>query len=182
MENENIAKVLNGGGIAVVPTDTLYGIVGKAADQKAVDRIYKIKHRDDNKKLILLISSVEQLADFGVKLTKPELLFLESVWPGPNTVELSVSSTPRYLDKGTARNAFRLPDNSELTQLIDLTGPLVAPSANPQGSSPALTIPEAKAYFGNKIDYYQDAGRLESEPSQLWVQAADGSFQKIKRS
>ena len=63
--------------------------------------------------------------------------------------------------------AFRLPDNHLLRSLIKQTGPLVAPSANLEGQAEAKTIAAAKKYFGDKIDFYLDAGTKESLPSTL---------------
>jgi len=51
--------------------------------------------------------------------------------------------------------------------LLRKTGPLVAPSANPEGLDPALTIRQAKKYFSNMVDFYIDRGKLESSPSTL---------------
>ena len=52
---DNIIKILKSGGVGVMPTDTLYGLVGSAFSKEAVKRIYKIKNRDKKKKLIILI-------------------------------------------------------------------------------------------------------------------------------
>ncbi len=60
-----------------------------------------------------------------------------------------------------------MPDKSELIELLKETGPLVAPSANPQGKPPAKTIDEAQAYFGDSVDHYEDAGVVEGEPSTI---------------
>ncbi|MBW6431834.1 Sua5/YciO/YrdC/YwlC family protein, partial [Patescibacteria group bacterium] len=46
-------------------------------------------------------------------------------------------------------------------------GPLIAPSANPEGMPPALNITIAKEYFGSKVDYYRDSGNLEGEASTI---------------
>jgi L-threonylcarbamoyladenylate synthase len=51
--------------------------------------------------------------------------------------------------------------------LLQRTGPLIAPSANFEGEPPASTIRAAKKYFGKKVDFYADAGRLVSRPSTL---------------
>ena len=56
-----IIKILKSGGIGVMPTDTLYGLVGSAFSKKAINRIYKIKNRDKKKKMIVLISSIKDL-------------------------------------------------------------------------------------------------------------------------
>jgi L-threonylcarbamoyladenylate synthase len=63
--------------------------------------------------------------------------------------------------------AFRLPADEELRAFLRETGPLIAPSANPEGKSPATTIAEARTYFGEMVDSYQEAGILSGAPSTL---------------
>jgi len=160
-EFESLARILKQGRVGVLPTDTLYGLVGRAEDKKAVARIKKLKKRSAGKPFIILISSLKDLAQLGVKLNKETEKFLKAVWPGPVSVVLE-------------KNAFRLPKNKFLQALIKQTGPLVAPSANPEGSPPAETIKQAKEYFGDQVDFYLSAGKkLSGQPSTLIRLAGD---------
>lgn len=169
--NEEVVQVLKDGGIAVIPTDTLYGIVGSALLPDVVARIYKLKGRDEHKPFIVLIDSIERLADFGVELSADEAAKLSDLWPGPVTVILLIGddyqADLKYLHRGTNTLAFRFPNNLELLELLKTTGPLVAPSANPQGGVPAQTVAEAEVYFGERIDMYVDGGEKVSEPSTM---------------
>jgi len=61
-------KILNKDGVVVLPTDTLYGIIGRALSKKTVERIYEIKGRDRSKPFIVLITSYKDLEIFGVNL------------------------------------------------------------------------------------------------------------------
>ncbi len=72
-----------------------------------------------------------------------------------------------YLHRGTNSLAFRFPKDEGMIEILGKTGPLVAPSANPEGLEPAKTVYEAKKYFNDGVDFYLDAGRLEAEPSTL---------------
>jgi L-threonylcarbamoyladenylate synthase len=63
--------------------------------------------------------------------------------------------------------AVRVPDNFELRNLIKKTGPIVSTSANLRGQEPAKTVKEARKYFGDRLDFYVDAGHLDSQPSTL---------------
>ena len=60
-----IADVLARGGVGVIPTDTIYGIVGSALDKKTVERIYKLRKRNIKKPLIILIPAATALGKFG---------------------------------------------------------------------------------------------------------------------
>ena len=165
-----IAKVLNSGGVAVIPTDTIYGIVAKASNQEAVKKVYKIKQRNTNKPCIVLISDFNQLKCFNID--KKYLELSKKYWPGPNSLIFPTTRIDKYLTKDKTI-ALRLPNNNELLDLIRQTGPLIAPSANPEGLPPATTIAQAKSYFGNQIDLYVDNGSMPIEPSTLIDLAAN---------
>lgn len=172
-------KILKEGGIAVIPTDTLYGLVASAFSKKAIEKIYKIKERDKSKPLIVLVSSVEQLKNFGIKGD------FSSVFLPKVSVLLPCKSLKfKYIHRGTGEIAFRLISqrNKNLHNLIEKVGPIVAPSANKESEEPAETIREAKEYFGpaslsqdgpastqggDKVDCYIDSGEKVGEPSTL---------------
>lgn len=166
-------KILTEGGIAVVPTDTLYGLCASTFDKKAIEKIYKIKKRDKSKPLIVLISSVEQLKDFGIDLS----LLKEGIQGSKGSIfkpKVSIlleckSPKFKYIHRGTGEIAFRLigKKNKNLYKLISKVGPIVAPSANIEGSKPAINITEAKNYFGDKVDRYVDGGKKTGMPSTL---------------
>jgi len=165
---KDIVDILLRGGVGVLPTDTIYGIVGLALSKKAVARIYKLRKRNPKKPLIILISSLRDLKLFDIILNRETKKLLEKLWPGKVSVILPCRNKKfAYLHRGTKTLAFRLPKKRELTGLLKKAGPLVAPSANWEGHPPAKTAKAAKKYFGNKIDFYIDAGKLESLPSTL---------------
>ncbi len=173
MPTKNI-EILKNGGVGVIPTDTIYGLVGSALSKEAVLRITKIKNRADGKGFIVLISSVEDLKLFGIIISDRLGHFLSKYWPGKVSVELNVSSPEfNYLKKDEQKIAFRFPDKADLIQLLKQTGPLIAPSANKEGERPAKNIEEAKKYFGDNVDFYEDGGELDSAPSTLVRIAGD---------
>ena len=173
MNQKEIAQIIKNNGIGILPTDTLYGIVGSAFSKKAVLRIYKTKGRDENKPFIILISSIKDLDQFGIQYTnKLEFVrMLQKFWPGKVSIILPIEKKFQkkfeYLHRGTNTLAFRLPKKKSLTDLLKKTGPLVAPSANPQSLTPASNIKEAKSYFGTTVDFYVAGGTLKSKPSTI---------------
>ena len=153
--NANTIAVLKKGGIGVMPTDTIYGIVGSALKRKTVERIYKLRKRNKKKPMIILIGSLNQLGIFGIEPTTTTLRHLKQFWPGRVSVVLATSEMRqatwrkkwKYLHRGINSLAFRLPKLLWLRKLLVKTGPLVAPSANLEGKPPAKTIKKAKRYF-----------------------------------
>lgn len=160
--NKGIATILKRGGIGIIPTDTIYGIVGRASSKKAVSRIYSIKKRNLKKPFIILISSINDLKKFGINASL-------KTWPPKTSMIFKCPDVKfKYLHRGTKSLAFRIPvGNSALNAILKKTGPLVAPSANPEGGSPARTIRQAEKYFGQKVDFYIDGGHLNRKPSKL---------------
>lgn len=158
--------------IAVIPTDTIYGVVASALNKKAVLRLYRLKKRTPEKPFIILIDKISHLDDFGVILSIKQKTVLKKFWPGKISVIFTLSCKKsiknlRYLHRGTNSLAFRLPENDRLVSLLKKTGPLVAPSANPEGLPPAKNIKEAENYFGSKVDIYIDGGKISGSPSRL---------------
>ncbi len=165
---EGIIKILKEGGIGVLPTDTIYGLVGRALSEKTVARMYEARKRNPEKPFIILIGGIADLGLFGISENSEEVKLAEKSWPGKVSIILPCDNPKfEYLHRGTKTLAFRLPDYPELLEILKETGPLVAPSANHEGKVPALTIQEAENYFKNDIDFYEDGGTMESEPSTL---------------
>ncbi len=168
INKEAVIKILKAGGVGVVPTDTIYGLVGQALNKATVERIYKVRQRRPDKPLIILIGSLSDLKLFGVKLTPVEEKILRKNWPGQISIILSCLSPKfKYLHRGTDSLAFRLTAKKSIREIIKLTGPLVAPSANPEGEKSADNLPEAAGYFGTAVDFYYGRGSLIGQPSTL---------------
>lgn len=172
----SIANKLLSGQVGVIPTDTIYGLVGSALSQDTVERIYKLRKRTPTKPMIILISDLSDLAKFSLQPRRLTLEILKKIWPNPVSVILSCDNPNfEYLHRGSKTLAFRMPNDAKLLELLKQTGPLVAPSVNFEGETPAATIQEAKNYFGDEVDFYCEAtrspyidgGKLESEPSTL---------------
>jgi L-threonylcarbamoyladenylate synthase len=182
MNKQSPTNILIHDGVVVLPTDTLYGVCASALSKKAVERIYAIKGRDENKPFIILIDTIDQLKRFGIKLTKEQKTFLEHLWPNPVTVILPIASKKfAYLHRKTEALAFRIPKSPKLREFLKKTGPLVAPSANPQGEKPAETIREAKAYFGNTVNFYIAGGRKVGTPSTIIKLSHTGSYEIVRQ-
>ncbi len=184
MKASEAIKVLKSEGIGILPTDTLYGIVGQAFSKRAVERIYEVKGRNETKPFIILISSIKDLEKFRIS-SKLQKVFIEnSTGRRPISIILplpkSVQKKYEYLHRKTNSIAFRFPKKKSLIQILKKTGPLVAPSANPEGFPPATTITEAKKHFGNKIDFYIGGGRKIGKPSKLISISPDGQISIIR--
>ncbi|MBI2019830.1 threonylcarbamoyl-AMP synthase [Candidatus Daviesbacteria bacterium] len=188
--NSKIVNLLKNGGVGVMPTDTIYGIVGSALLPQTVEKIYQLRKRSLNKPFIILICSLNDLNHFNIKLSAAQKKFLEKIWPNPLSVVLSCQDENfKYLHRGTNSLAFRLPKDKKLLELLKKVGPLVAPSANIAGEKPAANINEAKKYFSDRVDFYYevarspylDNGHIPSNASTLVELGKDGSYKIIRQ-
>jgi L-threonylcarbamoyladenylate synthase len=175
-------EILKKGGVVVLPTDTLYGIIGSAFSKKVVERIYQIKGRSEGKPFIVLVTSYKDLEKFGIKINKEQLEFFKKIWPGQVSAILPCKNKKfEYIHQGLNSIAFRMisPRNENLYNLIKKVGPIVAPSVNPEGEKPAETIAGAKEYFGDKVDLYINVGTRKSPPSTL-VRIVDDKIEILR--
>lgn len=166
--NELLLKTLQKGGIAVMPTDTVYGIVGQALNKGTVERIYQTRNRNPEKPCILLIGDTDELKKFSINLSGPQTEKIKSYWPGPVSIIFDCPEDPfAYLHRVTQTLAFRLPSDDRLRDLLLKTGPLIAPSANTEGGPVSKNIEEAQNYFGDAVDLYIDGGTVEGRASKV---------------
>jgi L-threonylcarbamoyladenylate synthase len=165
MEPKNI-EILKNGGVGVIPTDTVYGIVCRAFSEEALTRLFEVKGRDENKPPVVLISAISDLELFGIKTDEKSRTFMKKFWPGKVSIIFKISKEFEYLDKGLGL-AIRFPADEKILETLKQVGPLATSSANIQGEPPAKNIIEAEEYFGNKVDFYEDGGELDSAPSTL---------------
>lgn len=166
------------GSIAVIPTDTLYGVVARAADQAAVARLYALKHRE-NKPGTIIAANIDQLVELGIK--RRYLTAVEQFWPGAVSVIIPCADPNlKYLHVGKMTLAMRIPKDNELQKLLEQTGPLLTSSANQPGELPAANIAAAKDYFGSRVDCYIDGGDLSDRQPSTIIQVVDDAVEVIR--
>ncbi|HOX22971.1 MAG TPA: L-threonylcarbamoyladenylate synthase [Elusimicrobiales bacterium] len=150
---EQVRFSLRAGGVAVFPTDTVYGLGTAAGSAAGLQRIYRLKGRPSDKPLPLLCScaaSALQLARF----TPQALAVAEKFWPGAITLVLRTLPPGREYSLGSDTIGLRVPAHEKLRSFLeDLGEPLAATSANVSGAPSAVTAAEACAEFGSSVDY-----------------------------
>jgi L-threonylcarbamoyladenylate synthase len=175
--NEVAVKLQQPGAIGVIPTDTVYGVVALAADPAAVDRLYRVKSRE-NKPGTLIAANIGQLVELGIK--RRYLTAVEQWWPGAISVVIPCGEELAYLHRGLRSLAVRIPDKSDLTELLQKTGPLLTSSANHSGQPTATNVAAAKAYFGNEVDFYEDGGDLSGHRPSTVVRIVDDAIEILR--
>ncbi len=162
---DEAVKILLSGGVGVLPTDTVYGLVARASDEKAVARLYALKHRE-HKPGTVIAASIEQLIQLGVR--RRYLTAVSHLWPNPLSIIIPTDEKLEYLHQGLDSLAIRIPKDPALQYILEQTGPLVTSSANQPGEPASTDIVQAQKYFGGTADFYVDGGDLtDREPSTI---------------
>lgn len=181
ISDKQVAETIKKEGVGVLPTDTLFGLVGSAFSKEAILKIYKIKERNPKSPFIILISSIGDLEKFNIKLDENSKIFLQKNWPGKTSVIFDCPDKKfEYLHRGTKSLAFRFPNKSNLVNLIKKTGPLVAPSANPEKERPAQNITEAQKYFADQVDFYV-LGKVSSNLPSTLIEIKNGKIKVLRK-
>lgn len=160
---------LKQGGLVVLRTDTIYGIVARANDLLAVKKVFTAKKRQPHKQCIILVTkSLLSGANTPPTSYGPMIQDVSRQSSRPTSVIVPASNEPAWLLNNVPGAtdqtvAYRLVTQPQLVSIIDAVGPIIAPSANPEGQPPASNVQQAKAYFGGLVDYYLDGGTVPAD-------------------
>lgn len=180
--DENLAdaarRLLVPGSVGIIPTDTVYGLVARAADHAAVERLYGLKSRE-HKPGTVIAASIDQLVELGIP--RRYLKAVEQFWPGAVSVVIPCGAELDYLHLGKNSLAVRLPEDKNLPELLAQTGALLTTSANHPGESVAKKLAEAKKYFGDNVDFYSDGGDLSTRSPSTIIRVVDDAIEVIRQ-
>ena len=112
LEKNKIKKILQNDGVIAFVTDTVWGLGCLPDSEKAVKKIYDIKHRDSKKPLILMSGESYPLIKYVKELPKSAHQLMKQYFPGALTLVLEKSElTPDYITSGMNTVGIRVPDN-----------------------------------------------------------------------
>lgn len=166
-EANGLAARLKTGAVAVVPTDTVYGLVCDAFHEEAKTRIYELKGRPRAKSLIGFVAGIEQAGEFAE--IPPEYFSLVArSWPGPVTFIFKSRRELSFLVSEQGGIALRVPNHPFLLDLLPRTGLLASTSANPSGGVPPDSIAGLAAEIVEGADIVIDGGTVSGRESVIW--------------
>lgn len=168
MEND-IINTLKDGKLVIMPTDTIYGIIGDATNEDVINKVYEVKERPHDKPLLILVSNFTMLHELVTEIPKETEKMIKKFWPGPLTILFKKSS--KVSDSLTANSslvAIRMPNDKRLLNIMNhLNRPLISTSAN-ISSHNAITNPnQLEEKMKEKIDLIVDEGTVNNEASTL---------------
>ena len=168
------AKLLTDGGVAAIPTDTLYGLAASIRAPKAVGRVLAIKERRPGGGVPVLVASPAQAAEIA-ELSPDARRLAAAFWPGALTLVLPARpGVDRRLLGPNGTIGVRVPASDVVRDLVRRVGaPLTGTSANEHDEPPPLTAQEANDAVGHLVDLVLDGGAGGGAPSTVIDLAAD---------
>ena len=157
---DDAVRVLRNGGVAAIPTDTVYGLAAAYDDEQAVERIFRIKGRSSRLAIPLLIDGADMVEPYVASVPGPFWPLARAFWPGPLTIVMRKSRlVSDRLTAGRDTVGLRVPDHwlpRYISKSLDKA--ITGTSANLSGS-PSLTTAEAvQERLGSAVDLVVDGG------------------------
>ena len=154
------ARVIRAGGVAAVPTDTLYGLAADPFNAAAVKKLFRIKRRPENMPILLLVDSLQRMENLVARTPEGFRSLAARFWPGPLTMILPARpGVPCAVTAGSGTVAVRLPRSALIRSLVRLARrPLTGTSANLSGRAGGRSADEADRQLGALLDLLLDAG------------------------
>ncbi|MFM8234108.1 MAG: L-threonylcarbamoyladenylate synthase [Holophagaceae bacterium] len=156
-DNQSLAPIshlLKQGGVIAYPTDTIYGMGCLVSNPKAIERIFKLKARDETKPMSLLCSSHEMLSRYCQPLTLDKKKLLEKLLPGPYTFILSANDNvpPELVGEPRKTVGLRIPRHSFCMSIAQyLNEAIITTSVNRSGETPLNEPSLIEEAFGSDL-------------------------------
>ncbi len=175
-ENENdiinkVSQALLDEELAILPTDTVYGLMALSTSDNAVSKLYEVKKRDRQKPTAILVASIEVAEEY---IGNDDVIKIgKSFWPGPLTI---IAEAKKNI-AGWPKLGVRVPDEHFLLKVLKVVDkPVIASSANIAGEIPPLEISQVSAELSAKVAIGIDKGPTEQEQASTIVEIANGEI------
>lgn len=178
-------STLKAGGVILYPTDTVWGIGCDATNAEAVKKIYKIKQREDNKSLIILMDNVNLIRQYVTMV--PEIAYelievtdtpLTIIYPGGKNIATNLISEDGSI-------GIRICNEEFVSRLISgLRKPIVSTSANLSGENTPAVFNDISQKIKDSVDYvvkYRQEDNVKNSPSSIIKIESDGSIKIIRK-
>ncbi|MEP9410521.1 MAG: threonylcarbamoyl-AMP synthase [Candidatus Brocadia sp.] len=170
---ETAARALRAGQLVAFPTETVYGLGANRDDLKAVERIYQIKRRIEEKKLTLMIADLDDAKKYVDHFSNTAQRLMESFWPGALAIIFPLMDGSDI--------SIRFPDNTAARDLIRAAKvPVVTTSANISGYPPSTDAQQVLMDFRGKIPIILDGGSTRFRSPSTVLRLKDDTFEILR--
>jgi len=166
-EIERAVEILKQGGIVIFPTDTAFGIGCRIDDEKAVERLFKIRKRPLTQATPVLVDSIEMASDYVQSI--PDVVeeqLIDKYWPGALTIILHCKKdkVPEFVRGGGSTIGVRMPNHPITFKLIQKVGvPILGPSANFHGEKTPYRFEDLDSKLIKLVDYVFQGHPLQGQ-------------------
>jgi L-threonylcarbamoyladenylate synthase len=173
------------GGVLLYPTDTVWGLGCNATNKEAIDRIYTIKKRSDEKSLIMLVAEERDIFNYVAAVDLELFDFLSAQEKPTTTIFDGALNLPQNLIKEDGTIAIRIVKDEFCRHLIKrLQQPLISTSANISGAPSPSDFSSIEQSIKESVDYivqYRQNERINATPSQIIRWKKDGTVEYIRK-
>lgn len=158
------AERLQRGEVVAIPTDTVYGLAADPFNLSAVEEIFRVKGRPEERALPILVNSLDQAMLLAREVPRNFLRLAEEFWPGALTLVVDASHRlPLKVTANTGRIALRWPRSEVVGRLIEeCDSPLTGTSANLSGSPSCTSAEMVMTQLGDRLGLILDGGETKS--------------------
>ena len=183
-EIKKCAEMLQEGKVILYPTDTVWGIGCDATNEEAIDRIYKIKERQESKNMLILIDKSDMLPLYVSRIPLVAWDLITHTYRPTTFIYPTARNLPKKLVHPDGTIAIRIVNNPFCKKLIKALGrPIVSTSANISGHEPPQIFHDISPEIINRLDYVvpeQYANSADYKPSRLIKFVDDYNFVIIR--
>lgn len=172
---DTVAEILKNGGLAAIPTETVYGLAANAFNATACANIFKAKGRPGDNPLIVHICNTDMLKDVVAEFPEKAKILAEKFWPGPLTMIMKKNDKiPMVTSANLPTVAVRFPAHPAAQKIIERANlPLAAPSANLSGSPSPTTFEHCVHDLLGRVDAIVDGGACSVGVESTIISFAD---------
>jgi len=176
------AERLLHGEVVAIPTDTVYGLAADPFNLSAVEEIYRVKGRPEEKALPILVNSLDQAMLLAREVPRTFLRLAEQFWPGALTLVVDASHRlPLKVTSNTGRIALRWPRSEVVARLIEeFDGPLTGTSANLSGAQACSDAQQVFGQLGDRLNLILDAGEATPSTPSTIVELHDDRWKILR--
>jgi tRNA threonylcarbamoyl adenosine modification protein (Sua5/YciO/YrdC/YwlC family) len=174
-------EILEGGGVIIFPTDTVYAYGCDIKDKQAIERIYRLKKMDKHKPLSFIFTEISEISNYTRNISTESYKIMKKAFPGPYTFIFNASKlVPKFVVTNQKTVGVRIPDNNIAINLAKALGrPILATSVSNLNGEYIIEPNDIEKRNKNEIDLVIDCGPKISSPSTI-VDMTEDKFKIIR--
>ena len=181
---ENCVKVLESGGLILYPTDTVWGIGCDPTNEEAVSKIYRLKNRNENKSMIILVADESDILQYTDHPSLKIYDYIKGIYKPVTVIYRNAKNLAPNLINKDGSIGIRIVKDPFCKELIQAFGkPIVSTSSNVSGYPPPKLFSDIDILIKDGVDYivnHRQEEQVPGEPSTVIIMKEDGSYDVVR--